>query len=141
MHNFGDTVAIFLAYLSNKISKRTPTLSKTFGFKRIEIIVALINGVALIIICSFLFYGAIVRLKHPAPINGLMMIVVAIIALLANFIAMALLKRDKDKNLNIKAAYLHLFADTFSSAAVILGGILIVLYKYILARSSCYVYN
>ncbi len=129
MHNFGDTVAIFLAFFSNKISKRTPTLSKTFGFKRIEILVALINGVALVIICSFLFYGAIVRLKHPARINGAMMVVVAIIALLANFIAMTLLKKDREKNLNIKAAYLHLLADTLSSAAVIVCGILIVFFK------------
>ena len=129
MHNFGDTIAIFLAYLSNKISRRTPTLSKTFGFKRIEIIAALINGIALIVICVILLYGAIIRLKYPTPINGFMMIVIAIIALLANFIAMALLKRDREKNLNIKAAYLHLLVDTFSSGTVVLGGILIFFYK------------
>jgi len=129
MHNFGDTIAIFLAYLSNKISKRSPTLAKTFGFKRIEILAALINGIALIVICIFLLYGAFLRLKNPTPINGLMMVVVAIIGLVANFAAMALLKNDKEKNLNIKAAYLHLLADTLSSVAVIAGGILIFFFK------------
>jgi cobalt-zinc-cadmium efflux system protein len=129
MHNFGDTIAIFLAYLSYKIGKRTPTLTKTFGFKRIEILAALINGIALIIICIFLIYGAVIRLKSPASINGLIMVVIAIIGLLGNFIAMALLKKDKEKNLNIRAAYLHLLADALSSLAVVAGGILIFFYK------------
>jgi len=129
MHNFGDTIAIFLAYLSNKISKRSPTLTKTFGFKRIEIFAALINGIALVVICIFLLYGAVIRLKNPSPINGMMMVIVAIVALLSNFIAMALLNRDKEKNLNIKAAYLHLLIDTLSSVAVVIGGILIFRFK------------
>jgi cobalt-zinc-cadmium efflux system protein len=129
IHNFSDSIAIFLAYISGKISKRKPTLKRTFGFKRIEIFAALLNGLALLIVCAFLIAGAISKFNHPTPIKGSMMILVAVIGLMANFIAMALLKEDKDKNINVKAAYLHLVVDTLSSVAVIVGGFLIFLYK------------
>jgi cobalt-zinc-cadmium efflux system protein len=129
LHNFGDTLAVFLAYVSHRISKRTPTASKTFGFKRVEILAAMFNGVALAVICIYLVYEAYHRLQNPQPINGAMMVVVASIGLVANFIAVALLRNDKDKNINIKAAYLHLIGDTLSSVAVVVGGIFIYFYK------------
>jgi cobalt-zinc-cadmium efflux system protein len=125
MHNFGDTIAIFLAYLSNKISKRTPTLDKTYGFKRIEIMAALINALIMIFICVFLFAEAAKRFHHPQPINGVTMVIISSIALFANFISLTFLKKDKEKNLNVKAAYTHLLVDTLSSFAVLLGGIII----------------
>ncbi len=129
LHNLGDSVSIFVAYLSNKISKRKATSSRTFGFRRLEIIVALINSLAMIVICIYLFAGAIERLQHPHKINAALMVIIAAIGLLANFIAMAFLINDKDKNLNVKSAYLHLLGDTLSSIAVLLGGIMIYFYK------------
>lgn len=129
LHNFGDALAIFLAYLSNKISKKTPTPAKTFGFKRVEILAAMINGIAMLVICIYLIIEAIHRFQHPEKINGLVMIVVASIGLLGNFIAMSFLKHDKEKNLNIKAAYIHLLGDTLSSVVVIAGGIFIYFFK------------
>ena len=129
LHNFGDTIAIFLAYISNKVSKRPPTQQRTFGFKRIEILAALINGIAMIAICIYLFIEAYYRLKNPTKINGALMVIVATIGLLANFIAMALLQKDKDKNINVKAAYLHLLGDTLSSITVIIGGVFIYFYR------------
>jgi cobalt-zinc-cadmium efflux system protein len=125
IHNLSDTVAVFLAYVSNRVSLRKPTPKQTFGFKRIEILAALLNGLVMIVICIFIFIEAWHRLKNPEPINGLIMTVVAIIGLIANFIAVAFLQQDKDKNLNVKAAYLHLLGDTLSSIAVVLGGICI----------------
>ena len=129
LHNFGDTLALFLAYISNRISKRKPTPFNTFGFRRVEIIAAMFNGAAMAVICIYLVYEAFQRLQHPQPINGAMMFVVASIGLIANFIAVAILRHDKEKNLNIKAAYLHLIGDTLSSVAVVIGGILIYFYK------------
>lgn len=125
LHNFSDTIAIFLAYISNKISQRKPTTKKTFGFKRIEILTAMLNGLILIVICIFIFIEAWKRLQNPQPINGLLMTVVAVIGLIANFIAVALLQHDKNKNLNVKAAYLHLIGDTLSSVVVVIGGVFI----------------
>lgn len=130
LHNFGDTIAILLAYLSNKISKRTPTLNKTFGFKRVEILTAMINGIAITVICLFLFYHAIERIRNHFPhANGLLMVIIGVIGLMANFIAMAFLNRDKDINLNVRAAYLHMLSDTLSSVSVIIGGVLIYYFK------------
>ena len=82
----------------------------------------------LISICIFLFYEAYQRFLQPEPIKGKVMFIVAIFGLLANLISVVVLNKDKDFNLNVKAAYLHLMGDTLSSVAVILGGIAIWLY-------------
>jgi cobalt-zinc-cadmium efflux system protein len=128
-HNLGDTLATFLAYVAGRISKRNRSVSKTFGFRRIEIITAFLNATALIAICVFLFFEAYQRLTHPSPINGKLMMIIAVIGLIANLIAVIFLKKDSDKSLNIKAAYLHLLGDTFSSVGVIVASILIYYFK------------
>ncbi len=130
LHNFSDAVAVFIAYLANRISKRKSTPSKTFGYKRIEILAALFNAVVLMVICIFLFVEAIKRISHPQEVKGVLMFVVATIGLVANLIGMLLLHKDANKNLNIKAAYLHLLGDTLSSVLVIISGILIIYMKW-----------
>ncbi len=129
LHNLSDAIALLIAYVAHKIGKRKSNLRKTFGYKRIEIIVALFNAVVLIAISFVLFYEAIHRFFEPAPIKGELMLIVASIGFLANLISVFILKKDSHKNLNMKAAYLHLLGDTLSSVAVIVGGILIVFYK------------
>ncbi len=124
-HNLGDTFAVALAYISNRLSTQKPTESKTFGLKRIEIITALFNGVSMFIICIYIFYEAIDRLYHPKAIDGLIMTIVAIIGLIANLAAVSLLQNYKNHNINVRAAYIHLFGDFLSSIAVVIGGILI----------------
>lgn len=128
LHNLGDTLAIFIAYLANRLSKKDANTKKTFGYKRIEILAALFNSTSLIIISIFLFVEAGKRFANPEEIKGNLMLIVAISGLIANFISVVLLNRHKRKNLNIKAAYLHLLGDTLSSIAVILGGIAIILW-------------
>ncbi len=125
LHNLGDSSAIFIAFLAGKRSRKSPDQQHTFGYKRVEILVALFNAVVLIAICIFLFVEAYERWLNPEPIKGLLMLVVAIFGLLANLISVLVLNKDKEHNLNIKSAYLHLMGDTLSSVAVILGGIAI----------------
>ncbi len=125
LHNLGDSSAIFIAFLAGKRSKKSADEHHTFGYKRIEILAALFNAVVLIAICIFLFFEAYERLMNPQPIKGLIMFVVAIFGLLANLISVFILNKDKEQNLNVKAAYMHLMGDTLSSVAVILGGIAI----------------
>jgi cobalt-zinc-cadmium efflux system protein len=120
-HNLGDTFAVFIAYIAHLISKKDYTDKKTFGYKRIEIIAALFNAVILIVIIVYLFLEAIKRINNPEPVKGLIMFFVALIGLLANLYSVLLLRKESGKNINIKAAYLHLLGDTFSSVAVIIG--------------------
>lgn len=129
IHNLGDTIAIMLAYVANKIGKKDATEEKTFGYKRIEILAALLNAIILISITLFLFIEAYKRFLSPEPIKGLIMFVVATIGLLANLAAVFLLRKDAGHNLNIRAAYLHLLGDTISSVAVIAGSILIYFFE------------
>ncbi len=129
LHNLGDSSAILIAFFAGKRSSKMPNEYHTFGYKRIEILAALFNAVMLVSICIFLFYEAWERFINPAPIKGKMMFIVAAFGLLANLFSVLMLNKEKDHNLNIKAAYLHLMGDTLSSIAVIIGGIAIWLYK------------
>lgn len=125
LHNLGDSSAIFIAFLAGKRSRKPSDEQKTFGYKRVEILAALFNGVVLIGICLYLFFEAYERFINPEPIKGKIMFIVATFGLLANLISVFVLNKDKDHNLNVRAAYLHLLGDTFSSVAVIIGGIAI----------------
>lgn len=128
LHNLGDSSAIFIAFLAGKRSKKIPDEQHTFGYQRIEILAALFNAVVLISICIFLFFEAYERYMDPQPIKGKIMFIVATFGLMANLISVLVLNKDKDHNLNVKAAYLHLMGDTLSSVAVIIGAIAIWLY-------------
>lgn len=125
LHNLSDGLAIFIAWVANKIGKRPSNLKRTFGYKRIEILAAFFNALVLIAISLYLFYEAVQRIISPEPVKGLIMLLVALIGLLANLSAVLLIRGDAKRNINVKAAYLHLFGDTLSSVAVIIGGIFI----------------
>lgn len=129
LHNFSDCVSLIISYSALKLSARKKTLQLTFGYKRAEILAALFNSSVLLVVIFFLFREAYVRLRHPAAINGALMIGVALIGLLANLLAVLLLRRDSRKNLNIKSSYLHLLADTVSSIGVVGGGFAVLLFK------------
>lgn len=129
IHNLADTSALFIAFVARKISGKAPDEKKTFGYKRVEILAALFNGLVLIAICVFLFYEAYERFKDPQPIKGGLMLVVAVFGLAANFVSMLVLQKNKNENLNVKAAYLHLLGDTLSSVAVIVGGVLMIFWQ------------
>ncbi|MDD4800829.1 MAG: cation diffusion facilitator family transporter [Proteiniphilum sp.] len=129
IHNLGDSSAVFIAFLAGKRAEKVPDEQKTFGYKRVEILAALFNAVVLIAICVYLFFEAYERFHHPEPINGMVMLIVAVFGLLANLISVGVLHKEKSHNLNVRAAYLHLLGDTLSSVAVIAGGVAILLWK------------
>jgi cobalt-zinc-cadmium efflux system protein len=129
LHNLSDTFATFIAYLATIIGKREANQKKTFGYKRMEILAALINAVILIIISIFLIKEAWIRWQNPTPVNSMIMLVVGMIGLLANLYAMLILRKDAGKSLNVKAAYLHLLGDSLSSVVVIAGSVMIRILK------------
>lgn len=125
LHNISDTLAILLAYFAQKVGQRKSNTRKTFGYKRVEILAAFFNATLLIGISIFLIFEAVKRFYEPEPIKGLLMFIVAGAGLLFNLMGVLLLQRHAHDSLNIRSAYLHLLGDTFSSVAVIIGGMLI----------------
>ena len=125
LHNLSDTLAIALSYVAHRISLRPKNSRKTFGYKRAEIIAAFVNASVLFAISGMLIIEAFKRFANPEPINGMLMMVVALIGLASNLLSVLLLQKDSKGNINIKASYLHLLSDTISSVGVVIGGIAI----------------
>lgn len=125
LHNFSDGISVMVSFIALRLSKRDNTLKNTFGYKRAEILAALFNSSFLIIIYFFLFKEAYLRIQHPQNIESKIMVAVALVGLIANTISVFLLKSGSKDNMNIKSAYIHLFSDSLSSVAVIIGGIFI----------------
>lgn len=129
LHNMTDAFSTFIALVATRIGKRTATEKKTFGYKRVEILAAMLNAVILIIICFFLFREAWERLQDPQPVNSIIVIFVAMIGLVANILAVTLLRKDSKKSINVKAAYVHLIGDSLSSIVVIIAATAIQLFE------------
>jgi len=128
VHKLGDSFSLVVAWLANRFGSKKADYKKTFGYKRIEILAALFNALLLVAICVFLVIEAYERFLNPEPIRGGLMLVVALIGLIADWICVLILNKNKKENINVKAAYLHLLGDTLSSVAVIVGGLAILLW-------------
>lgn len=128
LHNFSDAISVIISYIALKLKSKKNSLKHTFGLKRAEILAAVINASVLIVICVYLFYEAALRFMEPQEINASVMSIVAFIGLIANLLAVVLLKKFSRDSLNIRSAYLHLLGDTYSSVAVIIGGITIAIW-------------
>ena len=124
MHNFSDVLALVIAYVANRLAARPNNASKTFGYKRAEILAALFNASVLIGIAIFLIIEAFHKFYHPEPINSIWVISLGTLSIVLNAASVLLVKDDAHDNMNIKAAYLHLLTDVMTSVAVVGGGIL-----------------
>jgi len=125
VHNLSDTVAIALSYFANKIGQKPRDAKWTYGYQRAEILSAFVNATVLLAISAVFVFEAIKRFNSPESINGTLMITVAFIGLVANFVSVYLLEKDSHENLNIKSSYLHLISDTVSSVGILAGGVAI----------------
>ena len=125
LHNFSDAIALIISLIAMRLGARENSEDKTFGYKRAEIIAAFINSLALILISVFLFKEAFERFAHPVEIKTGLMMAVASIGLAANAASVFMLKGGAEGNMNMRAAYLHLFSDALSSVGVILGALCI----------------
>lgn len=130
VHNLNDTVSLAISLVARKISKRGVNQQKTFGYKRAEIIGAFVNLITLVIVALFLIKEGVERFMDPQPIDGFTMFWVAIIGLAGNVITAVLLFKESKDNLNLRSAYIHILSDALSSVGVIVGGWLIMRYRW-----------
>lgn len=126
-HNLSDVLSLMLGYAGEKVSEREPDKRFSFGLKRFEVIIALVNALSLLGIGIYIVYEAVTRFLHPVPVDIRVMLPVAAIGLAGNLGSMLLLLRNRRSTLNMKAAFLHLLFDTLSSIAVIGAGIVLYL--------------
>jgi cobalt-zinc-cadmium efflux system protein len=121
-----DVGALGLSLFVLWFSRRPARPEKTYGYLRLEILAALINGVTLVIIAIAIFWQAYQRLLRPEPVEGMLMLGVSAAGFLVNLIAARMLHSSADHNLNLRGAYLHVIGDLVGSAGAILAALLIV---------------
>ena len=132
-HMFTDILALGMSLAAAIVSQREATAKQTFGYLRVEILVALANGVALIFVSIFIMYEALGRLQNPTPIDSQVMLIVAVAGLAANVAGIIILRERSKENLNVRGAFLHMLGDLLSSAGVIVAALLIVLFNWTIA--------
>ncbi len=124
MHNFSDVLALVIAYIANKLASKPNSKSKTFGYKRAEILATLFNTSMLIGIAIFIIVEAFHKFYHPETIKSIWVIGLGTLSIVLNTASVLLVKNDSHNNMNIKAVYLHLLTDVMTSVAVVGGGFL-----------------
>ncbi len=124
-HMFTDVAALAIALVAIQIGKRPADKRRTFGYYRFEILAAAFNAILLFLVAIYIVVEAWKRLFSPVEIQSSTMLVVAVMGLIVNVISMRLLSQGKDSSLNVKGAYLEVWADMLGSVGVIVGALVI----------------
>ena len=120
-HMLTDVTAIALALLALWFAAKPANVKKTYGYYRLEILSALLNGVLLLGITGFIVWEAIDRFREPQPVQIGTLMVVATVGLIANLVALSFL--HKSHSMTVRGAFLHVLGDTLSSVGVLVGGV------------------
>lgn len=123
-HNLTDSLSIVIAFGGERISKRQANDSKSYGFGRVSIITALINGLLLFGVAAYIFYEAYLRILNPEPVKGGLVAIVALVGIFINGAVALLFYKDKD-DLNVRSTYLNMAFDTLSSVGALIAGLII----------------
>lgn len=124
-HNLSDVASLALALFAAKIATRKGNAEYTYGYKKTSVLVALFNAVLLLVAIGAIGWEAIQRIGNPHPVEGKIVAIVAFVGIFINALTAWLFVKDKDKDLNIKGAYLHMAADALVSVGVVIAGIVI----------------
>ncbi|MCB1433832.1 MAG: cation transporter [Alphaproteobacteria bacterium] len=124
-HNLSDVLGLLLAWFAASLSKRPPSRHFTYGLKGSSVLAALANAFLLLLAIGAIAWESILRLETPEPVGSGAMMIVATIGIVINAATAWLFARGRDRDLNIRGAYLHMVADTAVSAGVVLAGLLI----------------
>ncbi|MCV2869363.1 cation diffusion facilitator family transporter [Defluviimonas sp. WL0002] len=133
IHNFSDALALIIAFAARRIARLPANPDMSFGYGRAEVIAALVNYTVLIVICLWLGYSAVERLIDPPPVQGMIVMLLAGVALVVDLATAALTYGPSRDSMNIRAAFLHNLSDAGTSVAVIVSGFLVLWYDWRLA--------
>jgi cobalt-zinc-cadmium efflux system protein len=125
-HNLTDVSGLVISLIAFKMMNVKATNRFTYGYKKTSILASLLNAILLLFTVGAIIYGGIHRLKHPQPVQGNAVSIVAFIGIFINSISAWLFFKDKEKDINVKGAYLHLIADALVSLGVVVAGIIII---------------
>lgn len=126
-HMFTDAAALAIALVAVRIGQRSADAQRSYGYRRFEILAAAFNAVLLFVVAGYVLYEGVSRFFSPSPVESLGMLIVASIGLVVNLISMRILAGGKDASLNVKGAYLEVWADMLGSLGVIGAAIAIYL--------------
>ena len=129
-HNLADTASLVIALLAFRLALAKPTQKYTYGYKKATVLAAFANALILMVTIAAIVYEAIERFSEPVEINGKVVMITAGIGILVNGFTAMLFFSNKEKDLNIKGAYLHLAADALVSLGVVISGAIIVLFGF-----------
>ena len=125
-HMLTDSAALLFALLAVRFAHRPPSVRHTFGWLRLTTLAAFVNALALLFIIVLIVWEAVQRFYHPQPVAGVTMMVIAVAGLLANIVAFWILHHgSEEKNLNVRAAALHVMGDLLGSIGAIVAAIVI----------------
>ena len=126
-HMLTDFASLALAWFGFRLTRRSADWRRTYGFDRFQVLIAFANGIALFAIAAWIVYEAVERLSSPRPVEAGIMVVVAVLGLLVNIAAFALLHGADRENLNVKGAAIHVLGDLLGSVAALVAGTVILL--------------
>jgi cation diffusion facilitator family transporter len=130
IHNFSDFTALLISYVAYRIGRRGATVYNTFGYRRAEILAALINVALLAGASGVILYHAIHRFLNPQPVNGVLVMALAAVGVVGNGLSAWLLHRDAAHSLNVRGAFLHMLGDLLTSVVVLINGLLLLYYPW-----------
>ena len=129
-HILSDIAALAISLIASFLAQKPAKKKATFGHQRIEVLAALLNGLGLLAIATFIILEAIQRWQHPAAILGLPMLAIAVLGLIVNLLNINLLHPHTHNDLNLRGALLHVIADTASSVGVIIAALAVHLWDW-----------
>lgn len=125
-HMLSDSVSLGVGLLAFTLGEKAANHSKTYGYKRFEILAAVFNGVTLLLIAVYIFYEAFHRFQDPPEVASVGMLTIAVIGLFINIlVAWILMRGDTKENLNLRAAFLHVIGDLLGSVGAVIAALLI----------------
>lgn len=134
-HMLSDSISLAIALIAFTLAQRASNNGKTYGYKRFEILAAVVNGVTLMLVALYIFYEAFDRFKNPPEVSTTGMLIISTIGLLVNILVAYIMMRGADtkENLNMRGAYLHVISDMLGSIGAIVAGLCILFFDWRIA--------